>query len=349
MYNGLKTLLRLIGLILAFWLSARILLPFFLPLLLGGLIALAAEPMSGFLQGKCRLPRTAASGFGVSATLVFLMLVLIVSLALLLREAGALVAILPDLEQAASSGLSTLSQWVFSRIARLPSGIQGIARRGAEDLFSGGSQLLQQALRYAVSITGGFLTSVPNGALVLFTSLIAGYMISARLPGIRKRIRNAIPRERLEKLLGSLRRIRRALGCWLKAQLKLMGITWVILLLGLVLLRIPHAPVWAAAVALVDAFPILGTGTVLLPWSAICFLQGDSPRALGLLGIYGVVTLGRSVLEPKILGSQLGLDPLLTLTALYAGYRLWGLAGMIFAPVLAVAAMQILHPSETEM
>ena len=346
MYSGMKTLLRALSLFLLIWLGVRILLPFFLPLLLGGLIALAAEPMAGFLARKCRLPRFAAAGLGVTGALILICAVLILTLALLLREVGTLIAVLPDMEQAATAGLSTLSQWVFSRISRLPQGIRSIVRRGAEDFFSGGTQMLQQILRYAVSLTGGFLTSVPNGALILFTSLISAYMISGRMPGIRKWIRSKIPRERLEKLRSDLRRVRQALGSWLKAQLKLMAITWVILFLGLMLLRISHAPLWAAAVALVDAFPILGTGTVLLPWSGICFLQGDSPRALGLLGIYALVTLSRSVLEPKILGSQLGLDPLVTLTALYAGYRLWGLAGMIFAPVLTVAAIQILHPSE---
>ena len=65
---------------------------------------------------------------------------------------------------------------------------------------------------------------------------------------------------------------------WLLAQLKLMGLTWIILTLGLVLLRIPYAPLWAAAVALVDAFPILGTGTVLLPWSLLFFLRGNKSR-----------------------------------------------------------------------
>ena len=83
-------------------------------------------------------------------------------------------------------------------------------------------------------------------------------------------------------------------------------------------------------------------GAVLLPWSAVRLLQGDSPRALGLAGIWVTVSVVRSVLEPKLLGRELGLDPLVTLMALYAGYKLMGIPGLILAPLLTVTALQLL-------
>jgi predicted PurR-regulated permease PerM len=105
-------------------------------------------------------------------------------------------------------------------------------------------------------------------------------------------------------------------------------------------LGIRYALLWGILVALVDALPVLGTGAVLIPWSLISFLESNSPRALGLLGLYAIVALTRSVLEPRLVGKQLGLDPLLTLACLYAGFQLWEVAGMIFAPLLAVAIRQ---------
>ena len=98
--------------------------------------------------------------------------------------------------------------------------------------------------------------------------------------------------------------------------------------------------------SLVDALPVLGTGTVLLPWSLVCLLSGDGGRALGLLGLYAVAALLRSILEPKIVGKHLGLDPLATLIAMYCGYRLWGIAGMLLLPMLSAAAMQMLPGKE---
>ena len=135
--------------------------------------------------------------------------------------------------------------------------------------------------------------------------------------------------------------MRRVLGKWFLAQCKLMSVTFGIVAAGLTLLRIPSSLLWAVLIALVDALPVLGTGTVLVPWSVVCFLQGDTPRALGILGIYVAAAMTRSMLEPKLLGKHLGLDPLVTLLALYIGYRLWGVGGMILAPLLTVAALQL--------
>ena len=121
------------------------------------------------------------------------------------------------------------------------------------------------------------------------------------------------------------------------------GVTWAVLTAGFLLLRIRHAPLWAFGAALVDAVPILGTGAVLVPWSLIAFLQADTGRAFGLLALYAAATVIRTTLEPKLIGRQLGLDPLLTLAALYGGYRLWGIVGMLLAPILAVAAAKLVE------
>ena len=97
----------------------------------------------------------------------------------------------------------------------------------------------------------------------------------------------------------------------------------------------------ALVTALVDAVPLLGTGTILLPWTLVSLLSGEPVRAVGLLGIYVTALITRSALEPKLLGRQLGLDPLAALAALYIGYRLWGFGGMILAPILTVTAREL--------
>lgn len=343
MYHGAKKAVILLATALGGWFLIQFCLPVAFPFLLGLGLALAAEPLTGFLCSRLKLRRGPAAGIAVTAAVCLLTLLLLILCGLLLRELGLLMSILPNLEQAAAGGLSALSDWALSLAGRLPGGLGPMISRSVSDFFSGGSRLLEQGFRYALSLTGGILSRVPNGALIFGTALISAYMISARLPQIKGWFREKLTGERIQKLLEGLRRVRAALLGWLKAQCKLMGLTWIILTLGLVLLRIPYAPLWAAAVALVDAFPVLGTGTVLLPWALVSFLQSDTPRAVGILSIYAVISLTRSVMEPKLLGEHMGLDPLLTLCALYSGYRFWGLGGMILAPVLVVAAVQFLR------
>ena len=346
MYRGIKITLTIAGITLGVWLSMQFFLPVIFPFLLGGALALGAEPLVNVLCTRLKLPRGAAAALGVTAAFALLILLVLILCALILRQIGALVSILPNLEEALSGGLSALSGWALSLASRLPGSVGQLLQGGVRDFFSGSSQLLQQAFRWTLGLTGGLLRQVPGSALVIGTAIISSYMISARLPRFRSWLRKTIPSPRIRVFLEGANRIKAALFGWLKAQLKLMGITWLILTLGLVVLQVPYAPLWAGVISLVDAFPILGTGTVLLPWALVRALQGDTPRALGLLAVYAAISLVRSVLEPKFIGSHLGLDPLATLASLYAGYRFWGFGGMLLAPLLAVTAVQLIKKQE---
>lgn len=337
---GGKKVLFLAALFLIAWLSLKFLLPILSPFLLGLGLALAAEPMAGFLTRRLHLPRGAAAGIGVTLAFALLMAVLLLLGALLVRELGALAGVLPELEEAVQSGVSLLRTWLLDLAARTPPGIRPLLRDGVATLFTDGAALVDQFLRFFLSLAGSLLSHIPASALGLGTAVISGFMFSAKLPRIRTWLRRRLSREKLRPLLDTLGRMRSAAGAWLKAQLRLMAVTFLILLGGLWALRVPYAPGWAAAICLVDAFPVLGTGTVLLPWALISLLQGDQVLALGLLGLYGGASLTRSILEPRLVGHQLGLDPLVTLIALYAGYKLWGIGGMLLSPLLAVTALQ---------
>ena len=347
MYHGRLRVPAVIGALLIILIFARFLLPILLPFLLGAGLALLAEPMTVFLCRRLRLPRGIASAVSVTVAFSFLTLIILLLCALILRELGNLAGVLPDLESTAQSGMDLLSDWLLGLVHRLPEGIHTILERNITGFFSGGSELLDKAVRYVLGLASAILSHVPDSALTLGTAVISSFMISAKLPQIKLRLQEKFPKAQLQPLLDGFKRMRTAVGGWLKAQIKLSAVTWLILMLGFFVLRISYAPLWAAVVSLVDAFPILGTGTVLLPWALVSFVQGSSARGIGLLGIYAVVSVTRSVLEPKLVGKQLGLDPLVTLAALYAGYRIWGLGGMILAPLLAVTVRNLIPDSKT--
>lgn len=326
---------------LAVWLFLRCLLPLFSPFLLGTALALAAEPMVDFLHRKLHVPRGASALIGVGMAFCLLAMVLLLLCAFLVRELGALAGVLPDLEQTARSGVSMAQNWLLELSSRTPVSLRPLIQENINALFSDGAALVDKAVRYLLGLAGSLLSHIPDSALGLGTAILSGFMISAKLPKIKRWLERRLPKEKLRPLFDAWGRIKRAVGGWLAAQCKLMGVTFVILLLGLLLLRIPYAPLWAMGIALIDAFPVLGTGTVLIPWSLLSLLQGNGALALGLLGIYVTASLTRSALEPKLVGRHLGLDPLITLIALYAGYKLWGIGGMLLAPLLAVTALQV--------
>lgn len=323
------------------WLAIRFFLPLFSPFVLGTLLALSAEPMVRFLHKKLHIPRIISTGIGVSMAFALLASLLLCLCAFLIRELGSLGNILPDLGQTAKTSFSLIQSWLLQLSSHIPESLQPILQQNVNRFFSDGAALLDRGIGYLLGLAGTLLSHVPDSALSLGTAVISAFLISAKLPRIRRYFLRRIPRERLHALLDTAKQIRRILCGWFTAQCKLVGVSFVILFLGLVILQLPYALLWAVAICLVDTFPVLGTGTVLLPWSLVCLLQGDSARAIGLTAIYVVVTLTRSMLEPKILSHHLGLDPLITLIALYVGFRLWGIGGMILAPILTVIAIQI--------
>lgn len=341
MYTSILRILKGGALAVGGALFVRFLLPVALPFLLGGGLAVWAEPGVRFLKTKCRIPRGVGAVLCVTGLFLTLGAVLVLLFALLFQELGRLSGILPAAADSIRSGLSALENRLFLLADRAPPELRPALEGGLSAFFSGGTALLGKGLDALLGLAGAILRQVPDSALGLGTVVISGCMISARLPGLKEKLRRFLSRQGLQRLRHSLRTLKAAVLGWLTAQCRLAGVTFCILLAGFLLLRVRYALLWAFGVALVDAFPVLGTGTVLAPWAVICFIQSDPGRGVGLLGLYAVTALTRSALEPRLVGRELGLDPLTALLALYAGYRFFGLAGMLLSPLLAVAVTSL--------
>jgi predicted PurR-regulated permease PerM len=112
-----------------------------------------------------------------------------------------------------------------------------------------------------------------------------------------------------------------------------MLITFIELSIGLLILRVNNAIPIALGIALFDIFPILGTGGIVIPWSLISLLTGNTFLGIGLLVLYAAITLVRNFIEPQIIGDQLGLNPLVAIISMYLGFVWMGVGGMILMPI----------------
>ena len=330
----------------AIWLFMGYLLPIGLPFALGMLLALAAEPAVGLLNRHFHLPRSGASGIAVSVVFVLSATVVTFLLALAMRQSQQLVGVLPQLVDTISQAMTQLQQWLSELSASLPSSLRPLAQELTESFFSSGNKLFEQTAMQIPKLATGLLGAVSKGMLGLITGIISAYMISGRMPALKRWWQTHQPERWQERWLPALQTIKKALSGWVVAELKLALTAFVIMLAGFFILGMDRALFLAAIITLVDAFPILGVGTVLAPWALVCFLQGQTARGIGLLAVYATVWLVRSILEPKLIGKGLGLDPLVTLITIYAGWKLWGIAGMLLAPILALTATQVLKQLE---
>jgi sporulation integral membrane protein YtvI len=128
----------------------------------------------------------------------------------------------------------------------------------------------------------------------------------------------------------------KALAGWLKAQCIIMSITFTVIITGLSLFRAPNPLLMAIIIAMVDALPVLGSGAVLLPWGIISILTGDLSLGISLILLNVTILLTRHFIEPKIVGTQIGVHPLLTLLGMYIGLQTIGILGMILGPLCII-------------
>lgn len=331
--------LWLVGALIGGWFALQFGFPVLLPFLLGTAIALAAEPLVKLLSK--RLPRWLSAGIGVSLVFILLLTLIALFIALCFREAGQLTHRLPALMDTAQSTLESLKLQLLRTAEKMPETIRPAIKSGVTELFSDGNALVNRAAEAFLGLATGLLGRIASGAFSFATAVLAAFMISGRLPQIKKTLSGWLPDSWNQRYLPALKGLKDTLIGWLKAQVKLSLITAGILAGGFLILRIPNAPMWAAVISLVDALPVLGTGIVVVPWGIFCLLQGQQVRGIGLLAVYAVVWLVRSVMEPKLLGKGLGLDPLVTLLSMYAGYKLFALPGLFLAPMLAVIVLRL--------
>ncbi|MBQ8910394.1 MAG: sporulation integral membrane protein YtvI [Oscillospiraceae bacterium] len=341
-----KKLLMVGGSLLILWLAVRFLLPVAVPFLIGAVLAFAAEPGVRLFQNKMKWRRTPAVVLCVSLTLLLMIALLSVLGAAAVRELGSVAKLTPAVGQTVGQGMAVLEDYLVSLADRAPDNIRPMLLRTVTDTFQDGSALVNQVTDRIPGAAASLISHLSQGVLAVGTGILAGFMISIRLPKIKKWLYENLPQSWREKVLPAGKRVKKTFGRWLFAQLKLMIVTWAVVALGFTLIGISRGILWAALVALVDAVPVLGTGTILVPWALVRFLQGDVLQGAGLLATFCVAWLIRSVLEPRIVGKSLGLDPLISLMAFYVGFKLWGIPGMILAPMLAALIKSFIDNSQ---
>ena len=150
----------------------------------------------------------------------------------------------------------------------------------------------------------------------------------------------------MKNLCKHIKAITKSLGCYLKAQMKLIFISFIISLIGLYVffvsgMNVKYPLLIAIGIAIVDALPIFGSGTVMVPWAIIAAFNGDIRLGLSILILWIIMCVVRQIIEPKIVSGQIGIHPIFTLLAMYTGFRFLGFIGMFVGPIVLIILKNI--------
>lgn len=339
--------------ILVLWLCFHYALGIAAPFILAWLLSRLVKPLAGGFSARTRIPR------GVwAAGLVILTVGGFAGLAVSgIRRGIRELSTLAESLTADSDGLVSAIESLFSRARSLSAHIpflrhfenspgyedfcarlDGLVEEGTGRLVEGITARLPDA---AMTVAGW----VPEAFIFLTVTLLACYYFSADDGRIGQSISRFVlrltPEALRDRVLPLGRRLRRLGRQYLRACFLLGLLTFLQMFIGLALLRVPYAFILAFFIALVDFLPLLGTGIILIPWAAVSLLLGEVKLGIGLLILYAVSSVIRQILEPKLIGEGLGLHPLLSLTAMYAGLRLFGVWGMILAPLVTAGIKSV--------
>lgn len=336
--------------VLALCLSFYWVLPLIYPFLIAWIIAYAMNPFVRWLQATMKLPRWASVTL---ALLVYFAAGAIVITAAVTRLVKEMIHLADTINVHIGEWRDLFVSWGRNEeLQRLISDINSFIVRnpGYNDTFTKNVDNAALTISSAISrmITSflngviNVITSLPSLALILLIILLSAFFISNGWDKNKRMVLSLVPQAWFKTGNVIRNNLQMALFGYLRAQFIMITITAFVVCIGLLILRVGSPVTYAILIGLVDLLPYLGVGTILIPWLTYAFMTGNLALGIGLSILYGVVLISRQLIEPKVLATSVGLDPLPTLISLFVGLRLFGVLGLIIGPFSLVVINAII-------
>ena len=325
------------------YLVFRFLILYLLPFVIGFLLTAAIQKPARWLERKTRAPQGLWSVALVVLAYLAVMGILVFAGYQLYGQLLSLAKALPSYIPKLSQLFSGVNAWFSGIFAGLPENLTTTIGALPENIISSVANTLTSLLSdFASRVVGG----LPGIVVTSLVTIVASCFIAKDYSKIVLFIRRQMEARHWNLLLDAKKMFSTNILRMLRGYLILMLLTFTELSIGLLLLGYDYAIALAALIAIVDILPILGTGTVLIPWLLFKLLSGDLLGALGLAVLYVIITIVRNILEPKIIGKQVGLPPLLTLLSMYCGLRLLGFWGLSVSPLRSLCSRASTTPAD---
>lgn len=303
----------------------------FMPFLAAYAVSLVANNLADALQKRFHIPRN------VAAILVIILTVGVIGGILggiiwkIAEEIKQIYDNFPSIYTNLQISWNRLSNNLADIIDQLPENIRQSIDSVYAQFMDGLANIVKDTKVFKTA--GDIAKSLPSIIISVITFILSLYFMISDSKEISDFLKRHISKNLQLRASQLKSEVKRYLGGYIRAQGVMMGIAFVILLIGFFILRVDYALIIALAIAIFDAIPFFGSGAVLIPWAIVKFLSGELSGGVGLLIIYLSVLLMRQLVEPKIVGKNIGMHPLLTLMSMYTGYRVFSIGGLILGPL----------------
>lgn len=307
------------------------LLRFFLPFVIGWIIAMIANPLVRFLEKRVKIVRKHSSVLIVVGVLAVIITALYFIISKLISEAVGFVGDIPVYYEMAAVEVQKMMIQMERLLQFLPQNVQDTLNQFFAHIGEYINLAVQKVASPTVTVAGNVVKSIPAALVYTIVTIFSSYLFIVNRDKILDFFRKYMPVGGTKYYKYLQKDVKHLVGGYFLAQFKIMFIIAVVLAAGFLVLGVDYALLIAVIIALLDFLPILGTGTILIPWAVIRLFSGQYAFAFGLIVIYLLTLVLRQVIQPKIVGDTMGLDPLMTLLFLFLGFKISGIAGMILA------------------
>lgn len=314
---------------------------FFMPFLIGWIVACLAAPMVRFCEEKLKIKRKAGSAFVIVLTLALVILACYGAIYFIVHQITGFASAVPDLWNAAMEEIRAAGVAIQRMMRRFPTELQENINSFFTNLGDYVMEWLSDVELPAAGTLGNAAKQIPSIIVSIVVTLLSSYFFVADKTNLAAAYEKYCPRMIKYRLRLISTGLKNAIGGYLKAQFKIEVWIYLLLVVGMFILGIPYGALISVGIAFLDFLPIFGTGTVMVPWAVIKLLDRDFKVGIGLLIIWGVGQLVRQIIQPKIVGDSVGLPALPTLFLIYVGYRLGGFGGMIIALPVGILLVQL--------
>lgn len=309
---------------------------FFMPFVVGWIISCIANPFVVFLEKKLKFKRKAGTVVVIIAVIAAVIAILYGVCLMLVRQLSGFISELPqmwhDLQQDFDRLGSFIEQYTNGKMPKLNEAVSDLGNTIGEWLAG-----LPQSINLdSFQGVGNMVGNIASVIVSIVMCMLSAYFFIADREWVGNFVQKHLPKSLFHKYEIFMSSLKQAVGGYFKAQFRIEVWMYVLLLIGLSLMRVRYAFLIALLIAFLDFLPVFGTGIVLIPWAIITLIGGNYLRALGFLVIWGVGQLFRQFIQPKIVGDSIGMEPIPTLFLLFIGYRLAGVGGMLFAVPIGI-------------
>lgn len=306
------------------------------PFLLALIIAIFLEPL---VQLFMKIPRMSRVGAATLVCSLFTISVLGLMYLIGLKVISEFLAFLKKLPNYLTDANELIQKTVIDmqkQYDQLPDDVVSQIQSGTN---SGISALIDSLNSLLGNISGSFFAlakAIPNLFIFFIVFVVALFLTSYSLTSLKGAFLSLFEEKSRDKIAEVLLNLRNAIFGFIRAQAIISFLTYIVALIGLLVLDVNFALAIALLIIIVDILPILGTGSVLVPWAVYTILSGNSFQGIGLIVLFGVITIFRRMIEPKILGDSIGIGALSTLISLYVGFKLVGIVGLFLGPIVVI-------------